>query len=427
MGCLVTTGSDSEGRPFDARQMWMDEDQQGDLRDWHTVSLVTALRETLVFNNPLLPHLEQENGVRALQSRYELVTRYSEELTNRGIDGETLLRYGLGLECFTPLIAQLLVSELITDKPAPGLLQGLDEGGWRATLDLDEPNISERGELITTTDHRGLDEKSTRELEKLLNGAVSVTLWTVRAQIEDILFFQPPSRTQFKAILQQVTTDDIALIKPYRWIVERFSKTFFGDWNTESLHFEHRWQYNQIPPPCRIEVMSARTIGRIELNEEIARRSVKDRPEKSESSLTNQVDTHARMLIRDGRAIEAAALYEFLCRREPRNPHFQNNLGFCLIPTDPERAEKHLKTAQQLGYDSLIINRYNAACCHVAMRQMQNAIQVIDQAIATAQQDATDCTSILWVPVDGENWEVREVESSVGALERLKRHIQGDS
>jgi Flp pilus assembly protein TadD len=95
-----------------------------------------------------------------------------------------------------------------------------------------------------------------------------------------------------------------------------------------------------------------RTVDEGELAKLIADRAVKaaqDAIEGEREAAERQAFLFVQPAVRflqDGRRREAAALFEALIDFDPDNPEAQNNLGFCLLPDDPERALQHVARHQ---------------------------------------------------------------------------------
>jgi tetratricopeptide (TPR) repeat protein len=200
------------------------------------------------------------------------------------------------------------------------------------------------------------------------------------------------------------------LREQYRWAVDHFAKTFYRDWNTESLHYELRWLDGDILAPCPDELMHDRKIPRNQITEEIARRVVYKRGNVDPGeSLADEMTRHAEKLLRQGRYREAAAVFEFGIQQRPENASVRNNLGFCLIPVEPREALSHLRSAANMGYEPSATNAYNQMCCYVAVGRSRAALNIADSEYKKPEGKQTG--AFLWRSHEGQ-WDLFETESS---------------
>src|SRR5690606_35111907 len=144
-----------------------------------------------------------------------------------------------------------------------------------------------------------------------------------------------------------------------------------------------------------VGMMDERRVDVNEINAEIARRTTNNasggmgRPAVAlqtpggrlsvnltrQESLAAKVDPHARAYLRERRVREAAALFEFVTKEEPKDAAALNNLGFCQIPDNPEVALHNLEKAARLGYRPQAINVYNQICCLMALGRFRAAFK----------------------------------------------------
>ena len=103
-----------EGHPFDARRIWMSE-SGADLTQWSIVSLVTALRAVLLEG----PAGDGDGPVSQVcpnnERRLAFLLGVMDELTDRGLDADSLVRYGLLPEVLAPVLGTLVIAHLLGD------------------------------------------------------------------------------------------------------------------------------------------------------------------------------------------------------------------------------------------------------------------------------------------------------------------------
>jgi hypothetical protein len=347
------------------------------------------------------------------------------ELTDRGLDGDSLVRYGLFPELLAPVFGTLVAAQLIDDGESRFGQErsSIDLEGWRRVFGLGdtEPEAPER-----LSDPDQLEEAIKRVLFGALNDALSalgpVVAWVFSAEIDDVLMLKPPSSAKLEDLWSSGPTVGPELMPEYRWIIDRFSTTFYSLWATESLHMEYRWTQSLATPPCSVGLMLERPIGRSEIEPEIARRTVHEAQRDSATDRLNaQVFRHAKAFLLDGRSREAAALFEFVCREQPSNADALNNLGFCLIPESPRIALQHLEEADRLGYSPRVVNVYNRMCCHIAINHPRDALREARRYHEdSAEPNAVPAT--LWsLGVDG-TWVLEEIQDARDQIAMLTSH-----
>ncbi len=232
----------------------------------------------------------------------------------------------------------------------------------------------------------------------------------MRAPLPSLVTLPAPSLDEVNVAITSLESDDLKLYEQYSWLVDRFSTTSLRDWLTTSLLQEYRWQAEQEPPPCRVELMLDREVDKADLNAEIARRTALNIPNgvpDPEAVLASDMAGHARALLLQGRCSEAATLFEFAARRRPTDPEARNNLGFCLIPSDPKRAMHDLEAAARMGYGHTVVNVYNQVCCHLLLRRPRAALGTADAYWAAKDDQPVGAT--LWTWQSDNSWKIIDV------------------
>ncbi len=415
-----------EGHAFDARKIWMSESGQ-DLQQWRLVSLVTALRAALLEG----PAGDGDGPVSQAcpdsERRLSFLHAVMDELTDRGLDADSLVRYGLLPEVIAPVLETLVVTQLLGAEAASVFERDrsvIDVEGWRRAFGLSGDRAAAFGRILE--DPGELEATVKRVIYEAIYDVASVlgpvVGWIFATPIDDVLTLRSPSSEELESVLLSGTTVGPEILADYRWIVDRFSTTFFGQWATESLHSEYRWAQGLVTPPCSVTLMQERPIELPELEPEIARRTVHDTTRgQTGDRLAAQVQNHAKSFLMEGRSREAAALFEFVCREQPENAEALNNLGFCLIPDSPKVALQYLERANRLGYAPRVINVYNRMCCHIAAGRPRVAIREAERYWEEAPEP-TAVAATLWVPEANVAWALRGVRSARDQLAKLAAH-----
>lgn len=374
-------------RPFDAREAWLCEPAPNAPGEWRTVSLVTAVRA-----------LVEVDGRDAHAGRAEVLRTCLETLTARGIDGDSLLRYGLVAELLSPILVRQLLRPALNAAEQADLDEqlgraGVDGGAWALTLGVDQ----DHGEpapcscCVDTAPVRPCVVKDT------VHRLFPAFAWVFYAPLDALLTLEVPTEAELRTAVQ-ASPPDPDLRRQYRWIVDRFSTTSLADWHEDSLHLEHRYQAGDVPPPTAEPLMTDRLVTLNELNAEIAKRAVKPSPvvdSQYGSVLAKQMQGKAQDFLREGRRPEASALFEFALSQQPDDPDALNNLGFCLLPDDPESALLHIRRARVQGYTPLGINVFNEATALLAQGHSRQALQAVEDQWAPIST-APRAPATLW-------------------------------
>ncbi|MGC5660373.1 hypothetical protein ACN261_08205 [Micromonospora sp. WMMD723] len=243
----------------------------------------------------------------------------TDQLTARGVDGDALVRYGIVSEVALCILIDLVLGELF---PIDRNSQEIN-ADWRTVFQLDHPAVKEKIRKFPKD-----PEAAYESIRGLLagHGAGPVTVafarvicWATNvANLESLLALSAPSQEVVAGV--PVTAPDEEMMRAYRWIVDRFSSTYYSEWATESLHSEWRWQRGIGAPPCPVDLTVEPPIRMNALEHQIASRAVLDSPSVASiaaAPLSHQVAPHARALLSEGKVEQAAALFEFACKQDP--------------------------------------------------------------------------------------------------------------
>lgn len=201
------------------------------------------------------------------------------------------------------------------------------------------------GWLLAVRDYiESADSEDTLEaFGRALEGILTTTMdWGRSATWEDLVEWAPPlsPRSVDTPLTHHQTDDDL-------WIIERFTRTYLAEWSTPALRSEWKYLHGQQPVPCDPAEMRVREVSADDLAKVMADR-LASKPRPSEP-LSDMLVKPAVTFLHDGHRTEAAALFEAALRHDPNSAHALNNLGFCILPDDPERALQYLDAAIATG------------------------------------------------------------------------------
>jgi hypothetical protein len=382
----------NDEKPFDAGESYLCEPDREPSAKWRTVSLVTAIFR-LIERGP-------ETAQTPTEARSRTITAAATELTARGLDAVALIRYGMSRELTAPVSSALILKLIVGEDSA---VEGVEAQAWCAALGIDLPEPFKEKSPI----HEIVD----RFTALIIPSFSRIRHWGDTASLDELIKLTPPPPGGLISAIAPAPSDRV-LREQYRWIVDRFATTFYGDWETSSLHNELRWLDGDITAPCTSELMDDRIVPRQDLVEEISRRAVygTGAPDPSDS-IAAEMTRHAIVLLRQGRCSEAAAVFEFGVTQRPDDPAIKNNLGFCLIPVDPSIALDHLKAASNMGYPGSATNSYNQMCCYWALGRSRAALNVATAEWAKLNTATED--SLLWRLSSHGDWELRESDPAL--------------
>ncbi|WP_141216136.1 MULTISPECIES: hypothetical protein [Nocardiaceae] len=290
-------------------------------------------------------------------------------LSDRGVDGESLVRYGLGFNVVAPVAVSLAVEQIFGE----GMGSVPDTKRWRSVLNLD---------TVLTAGTAGSRPAPNHEIGRLVGKVIPTLLrWVHWAPITDILSLTPPSTEQIED-LSSSTEPDVNVVEQYMWLVDRWTEPRLAAWYPKSIEYEFRWLREVAVNPCPIELMTERSISIDEIAIEYTERNLMRGDMEGlvqRHQLRVQAQVHAEAFLRDQRYTDAAALFEFMGGQfdEP-DANCLNNQGFCLIPESPRRALHYIEAGVDRGYDVPSVSAYNKMCCHVILGNSLDARQVAD-------------------------------------------------
>lgn len=382
-----------ERRPFDAREMLLQDKNEKQMTAWRAASLFSFLTEGL--EEPPPSDLEER------AARRERLHEVVHELDARGFDTLSIvrkivvprIRAAVYMHCVYPLIAKSNtgIDGLISQLPVT------DQASWEALIFGNE-RISE---------HRIAAEDST-EASRLIHEAFgrleSVSSYLIQCDIDALLDWTPPAATVESSVSWEPTEKAI-------WVTDRFTNAYLQEWQLSSLLLEWKWLHGEEKAPCSSGEMQCRAIESVRLNEEIASRTARNfdqgMPGVREAEY---LQAPALRLLQDGKRREAAAVFEALVHATPRNAVARNNMGFCMLVDDPRGALVELERANDYGYPGGFINVANRMFALYRLGRFVTALELAnefyEQSIDTVE------SGFLW-SIDVEDAEVVSIDDVV--------------
>lgn len=402
--CKVHLASISSD-PFDAGQVAAsDQGQPGS--NWHTISLIRFVSEQAPSNRFLSAPPDRFALPMSKFKRQVYLTAALAELSVRGIDVDRLLRHAIGPEIVRGIVTAACVGytdlRLGTDPPAlvTFLAQALES-------DIGELPLGTGGSEIFRA---AINRARTNGFEAKLFG------WLKSATLQQIALWEVPSHDQqWNDLADAAISEDAEML----WLLDRTTNTFVSDWRTTSLQFEIQLICEDLVPTLPAQLLDHRHCSLADCAGELARRA--DDLDEALMHMHNNivgVQRRATELLLRGEPALAAALFEETLVSAPRSSEqvLQNNLAFCLIPDEPERASEVLRKAVGAGFTRAVA-AYNLAVAQYTLGNLSEARVLVDLALGRDDEPA-----LLWIPTDGglELCEATTSEAALALRERLE-------
>uniref|UniRef100_UPI003750487B tetratricopeptide repeat protein n=1 Tax=Ilumatobacter sp. TaxID=1967498 RepID=UPI003750487B len=233
--------------------------------------------------------------------------------------------------------------------------------------------------------------------------------WLKLATFQEIALWEVPSRDQqWDDLVDAAMNEDVEML----WLLDRTTNTFVSDWRTAPLQFEVQLICGDLMPTLPVQLLDHRDCSLADCAGQLARRA--DDPDDALMHMHNNivgVQRRATELLLRGESALAAALFEETLASAPRSSEqvLQNNLAFCLVPDEPERASEILRNAIDAGLTRAV------AACNLAGTQfrlgnLNEAGVLVDLAVGRDDEAA-----LLWILTDG-GLELCEATTSEAAL-----------
>lgn len=212
-----------------------------------------------------------------------------------------------------------------------------------------------------------------------------LTAWFGRLVDSDIMSFLA-WRAPLEALLANVPPLDAE--PKADWIWDRFALTDLERWATTSLLLEYVSSAGNSVSDCSKRVLAARRVEPAQVAEVLLRRlsdeetqmDAATRRSQDRDLSTQQFVERAVHHLSLGDPDAAAEIFTALAFMNPGDGEALNNLGFCLVPTAPERALGPLDRAARFPLAEPTVNTANRAFVRHLLGRDSEALALLDQA-----------------------------------------------
>ena len=216
-----------------------------------------------------------------------------------------------------------------------------------------ESNLSTWLPVLHTRLH-DLEPHSRRWHQEIVDAILpTLVSWSIDAPFSEIINWSPPASLAEQPLSKRPQPRDPSSA----WILDRFMTTYLHEWKTDSLRLEWKYLHGELQVPCSQSDLRLREIPEDDLSKAMADRLV--RYEDNRPSLMNRLKPSAIRYLREGRHERAAILFETAIDQNCADAEGHNNLGFCLIPTDPNSAVESLERAMSMGWSEKALTDAN--------------------------------------------------------------------
>jgi hypothetical protein len=381
-------------KPFDAAELFYRDSDNPDRSRWHSVSLLKEMKDAYV-PEPLESPDPDRLGKLAAST---------DELRRRRFDVDDLLRNGLHRQMALGLTLAVAMRGLIDADLRTGDAR-LDNGdSWGSLLDAFLEVEGQPDQAFDATlkvkgqpDQEPLGDRSNdskRAGDRFIAALTGdfterLRIWAATAPLDDLINRRPPTLDEFLAIDLRREPELGALGRRPRWLIDRFTETYLGNWDNESLKLEWRYQQGLVKLPWGRREMAARSVDPNQLAHALAEAAASP----TSDSRAALLQTAVRLLI-EGNRSAAAAVYDAARQEHWDDPVLHNNYGFCLLPDNPSEALAALELAANLG-TSLTVNVCNRMLALFMLGRHAAALELADRALANVDSLDVDL-SYLW-------------------------------
>jgi tetratricopeptide (TPR) repeat protein len=291
--------------------------------------------------------------------------------------------------------------ELLQDSDAVGVSR------HRPTLN---PEVIERLATDRTVLYilsRGFSDRVIAWLDQLLSN-----------KLEGFLQWQAPASSIFQALrVHARQTDEVAL-----WIWERFTVTRAEDWSTTSLLQE--WKagtrgFDGVPRAVlrerTVDVDLAASLALSKSSEQIQSEA------RPQALRADEFVATAADLLQRGEFEDAANIFAGLVELSPEDGDALNNLGFCLLPIDPQQALEALQRASLYPRKSPLISTANRVLALHLVGRDDDARAVAREHLTLSQDPEQDVWA--WGHECGQPLTLRSNVNSAKYLQELTDHL----
>jgi hypothetical protein len=340
-----------------------DKDKPTDTK--HTVSLVNDLLHLL----SMPPQVADDTEDRAY-----LIRASFDELVLRGFDRTDLLALAAH-QTSIGMIAWIVIAAAMSEKldfEVPAEWSALAQGVAR---------------LFSTQTISG------PAIEELVSGLLA---WNLKQNLDTLTSWKPMPPKDFITNNSPVRTFDRPALNRGLWIMDRFTRTYPHEWQTSSLDLEWKYIHGQEVGCASRDEMAQRRVSQADTAVVLADRAVKLRgnSKRTPRKFRAQDFTETAIeLLSAGRYESAAAMYEALYKIDSTDPELANNLGFCLMPTDPERSLRLFEEAVRKTNNRMPVTWANQVAALYVLGRDAEALSVAEAGCDCPQ----DASGWLWL------------------------------
>lgn len=305
-------------KPFDARELYLEDQKHASLGSWRPASLVTSVLSQLSVPPPPDPDEAAQ--------RHRCVKATLAELERRGIDSERLVYDGLVPNVAATVVATAAMPLVLGTAGVD--LSGLEDvadalpspPGWVALLLGGERTPAQ---WLAYAKEQGPDWAA-EQFGKILVSVPRVGNWLSSLDIDALVDWRPPSTVEFGAVASDRPQPSFPVS---RWLVDRFTVTYLTQWAKSSLRCEWKYLHGQQMAPCLPEAMRTRHVSEGELAAVMADRMAGDDTSDDASGTLPMSAFKSTALdhLRAGRRWAATAVCDAFRRAVPSNAEAHNN------------------------------------------------------------------------------------------------------
>lgn len=356
-------------KPFDTREIYLSDRGIVDVREWRLSALLSGILESIATS----PMGESSDAV----ARSERIEQLAEEVRRRGLEPFEIIESEARFRIVGAVFSEILHASRSAESETPSDLL-ID---WVPAV---KPHIE------------GLNAESDSEsiaaVEALLN---VIRDWAEIVELDDIINWRAPDGPPSITSPVVGRTVNIAV----QWLRDRYLQTYVEHWNSDSLSQEWKYLHGELEPPCAPREMRERVVEETELSKAISDRF--SHRERAPSSLGAQLKPAAVKYLEEGQVEKAITLFEAATRQDDLDPEAHNNLGFCLLGKDPDRAISHFGRSVSLGWPDKPIAEANQVLATAIAGRLTVALDMA-QAFLEFYRDAG-------LPGDVYMWNVRKL------------------
>jgi tetratricopeptide (TPR) repeat protein len=225
------------------------------------------------------------------------------------------------------------------------------------------------------------------------------------------------------ALLSNIPPPPIPLSDDGQWIWDRFTCHRLDDWQPMSLIAEWKFirngSHGQLDPRMmNALVFDPSAIGEVALGH-FAGVELPNSPLARDLS-ADQFVHQASTLLKAGEYERAAEIFSALTVVHPADGDALNNLGFCLLPTDPQGAARVLERASSFPCTRPAMNLANRAFASHLLGDDEAALALLSQA----SEGTRDHPVMMWVETECGTFDLTSLSTLHEYTELLQTHIR---